>query len=66
MVEGWIGRDGVRAAAAEFEHGGYQYVVATGGLSTARGWAEAGWSYAEGAASNHCRSLRGHGKSAHV
>jgi DUF218 domain-containing protein len=49
VVEGWIGSDGVRAAAAEFERRGYQYVVATGGLSTARGWGEAGWSYAEGA-----------------
>jgi hypothetical protein len=31
VVEGWIGRDGVRAPAAEFEQSGYQYVVATGG-----------------------------------
>jgi hypothetical protein len=31
VVEGWIGKDGVRAAAAEFELGGYQYIVATGG-----------------------------------
>jgi uncharacterized SAM-binding protein YcdF (DUF218 family) len=49
VVEGWIGRDGVRAAAVEFKQGGYQYVIATGGQSTGRGWAEAGWSYAEGA-----------------
>jgi DUF218 domain len=33
VVEGWIGRDGVRAAAAEFEGGGYRYIVATGGQS---------------------------------
>jgi hypothetical protein len=32
VTEGWIGRDGVRAAAEEFEKGGYQYVVLTGGL----------------------------------
>jgi hypothetical protein len=50
VVEGWIGRDGVRAAAAEFERGGYRYVVTTGGLTTAKGWIEPGWSYAEGAA----------------
>lgn len=31
VVEGWIGNDGIRAAAAEFKSGGYQYVVATGG-----------------------------------
>lgn len=49
VVEGWIGRAGVRAAAAEFEQGGYQYVVATGGLTTNKGWDVAGWSYAEGA-----------------
>jgi hypothetical protein len=30
VVEGWIGRDGIRAAEAEVEQGGYQYVVATG------------------------------------
>ena len=31
IVEGWIGSDGIRAAAAEFERGGYQYILATGG-----------------------------------
>jgi hypothetical protein len=30
VVEGWIGDEGVRAAAAEFERGGYRYIVATG------------------------------------
>jgi hypothetical protein len=49
VVEGWIGGDGVRAAAAEFNRGGYQYVVATGGVTTSKGWGQAGWSYAEGA-----------------
>ncbi|MGA8656263.1 MAG: ElyC/SanA/YdcF family protein [Chthoniobacterales bacterium] len=48
VVEGWIGREGVRAAAEEFEQRGYQYVVATGGTTSVRGWEEPGWSYAEG------------------
>jgi hypothetical protein len=50
VVEGWIGRAGVRAAAAEFERGSYRYVVTTGGLTDAKGWMEPGWSYARGAA----------------
>ena len=29
VVEGWIGKDGIRAAAAEFERGGYQYIETT-------------------------------------
>jgi uncharacterized SAM-binding protein YcdF (DUF218 family) len=49
VVEGWIGSDGVQAAATEFGHRGYQYVVATGGVAEAKGWEQAGWSYAEGA-----------------
>jgi hypothetical protein len=36
VVEGWIGDDGVRAAAAEFERGGYQYIVTTGGQAEDR------------------------------
>jgi|HubBroStandDraft_6_1064221.scaffolds.fasta_scaffold164774_2 hypothetical protein len=36
VVEGWIGVDGIRAAAAEFERGGYQYIVATGGQTEDR------------------------------
>jgi uncharacterized SAM-binding protein YcdF (DUF218 family) len=56
VVEGWIGHDGVRAAAKEFEQGGYQYVVATGGLSTNKGWEQSGWSYAEGAEGELIRS----------
>ena len=47
VVEGWIGRDGVRAAANEFKSGGYRYVVAAGGTSPENGWEEGGWSYAE-------------------
>jgi DUF218 domain len=49
VVEGWIGSDGVRAAATEFDQRGYKYVVVTGGFTTAKGWGQAGWSYAEGA-----------------
>jgi hypothetical protein len=56
VVEGWIGPDGVRAAAAEFEQHGYQYIVSTGGLTTAEGWSQPGWSYAEGADSELVRS----------
>jgi len=47
VVEGWIGRDGVRAAEVEFEQRGYQYVVATGGIASAKGWEAPGLSYAE-------------------
>jgi DUF218 domain len=49
VVEGWIGSEGTRAAAAEFNQGGYQYVVATGGVASGKGWGQSGWSYAEGA-----------------
>jgi uncharacterized SAM-binding protein YcdF (DUF218 family) len=49
VVEGWIGSDGVRAAATEFTRNGYQYIVATGGVPTTEGWEKSGWSYAEGA-----------------
>jgi hypothetical protein len=33
VVEGWIGPNGVRAAAVEFEQHSYRYLVATGGLT---------------------------------
>ena len=56
IVEGWIGRDAVRAAAEEFKQGGYQYVVATGGLTSNEGWQEGGWSYVEGAVHELIRS----------
>src|SRR4051812_38902311 len=36
VVEGWIGAEGIRAAAVEFQKGGYQYIVATGSLPLAR------------------------------
>ncbi len=29
--------------------GGYQYIVATGGVASGKGWGQSGWSYAEGA-----------------
>jgi uncharacterized SAM-binding protein YcdF (DUF218 family) len=56
VVEGWIGGGGVRAAAAEFKQGLYRYVVATGGVSTVRGWEKAGRSYAEMASDELIRS----------
>lgn len=48
VVEGWIGHDGIRAAAAEFEQHGYRYVVTSGGLSSERSGTPR-WSYAEDA-----------------
>jgi uncharacterized SAM-binding protein YcdF (DUF218 family) len=49
VVEGWIGRGGIHAAVAEFEQRGYQYIVATGGLTSGR-WEDQPTSYAEMAA----------------
>lgn len=46
VVEGWIGRDGVRAAEAEFQRLGYQYIVATGNPEH-EGWEDPLSSYAE-------------------
>jgi hypothetical protein len=46
VVESWIGTDGIQAAAVEFEHGGYQCVVATGGPTSER-WSQRRWSYAD-------------------
>jgi DUF218 domain len=46
VVEGWIGRDGVRAAGQEFEQRGYQYLVVTGSSSAER-WEQGCWSYTE-------------------
>jgi hypothetical protein len=45
VVEGWIGEEGVRAAAAEFRQHDYRYVVATGGVTSER-WEPDRWSYA--------------------
>ena len=46
MVEGWIGRAGLRAAADEFESGGYRFLLVCGGLTSGR-WEDQPESYAE-------------------
>ncbi len=46
VVEGWIGVDGLQAAKAEFEQGGYLYLVTAGGISYSR-WDRRRWDYAE-------------------
>lgn len=45
VIEGWIGIEGVTAAKAEFDRGGYDCVVATGGMSGNK-WDTRRWSYA--------------------
>jgi hypothetical protein len=50
VVEGWIGREGVRAAAAEFKQGGYTYIATSGG-PVRDPWKDNPSSYAEMAAS---------------
>jgi hypothetical protein len=45
VVEGWIGIDGVTAAKAEFERGGYHYIATSGGLTNNR-WGRQQWNYA--------------------
>jgi DUF218 domain len=44
ILEGWIGYGGIRAAAAELEQGGYQYILTTGGQPDDRPYSP---SYAE-------------------
>jgi hypothetical protein len=46
VVEGWIGKEGIQAAGAEFKQGGYRFIVTTGGLTNNR-WDSHQWSYAE-------------------
>ena len=46
VVEGWIGRNGVRAASTEFEQRGYEYIVTSGGPAS-ECWEENPLSYAE-------------------
>jgi len=46
VVEGWIGLDGIKAAAGEFIRGDYDLVVATGGLTGER-WNVERWNYGE-------------------
>ena len=54
VVEGWIGRRGVCAAAEEFRRGGYRLIVCTGGLTSGR-WEDKPVSYAEMAAGEMIR-----------
>jgi len=46
VVEGWISIEGLKAATEEFRFGGYDFVVATGGL-TGEKWNERRWDYSE-------------------
>lgn len=48
VVEGWIGHEGILAAKAEFDRGGYQFVV-TSGSESASDWDGRRWNYANGA-----------------
>jgi uncharacterized SAM-binding protein YcdF (DUF218 family) len=45
VVEGWIGIEGIKAAKAEFDQGGYRYVVTAGGQFHHR-WGPQRWNYA--------------------
>jgi hypothetical protein len=56
VVEGWIGRDGVRAAGTEFQQHDYEFIVATGGWTATDRWEQGGWSYAERAEHELIRS----------
>src|SRR5258708_25445466 len=56
VVEGWIGAEGVHAAAVEFAHGGYRYIVTTSGL-TGESWSQRRWSFAREAEEQLRRSL---------
>jgi DUF218 domain len=53
-VDGWIGRQGLRAAVDEFERGGYRFIIASGGLTSGR-WEDKPSSYAEMAAGEMIR-----------
>ena len=46
VVEGWIGREGVRAAATEFREHGYEYLATSGGPTLGR-WEKERSNYAE-------------------
>ena len=46
VVEGWIGREGVRAAATEFQDHGYKYLATSGGPTLGR-WERERSNYAE-------------------
>jgi hypothetical protein len=52
VVEGWIGPDAIRAAKVEFDKGGYDFILTSGGSpdpDSEENWQEEGWTYAEGA-----------------
>jgi hypothetical protein len=49
VVEGWIGRNGIRAARTEFDEHRYQYIITTGGM-TSGFWEDGLSNYAEMAA----------------
>ena len=46
IVEGWIGIEGVQAAKAEFDRGGYRTLITAGGQFHTR-WGPQRWNYAE-------------------
>lgn len=56
VVEGWIGREGVRAAGQEFQSRGYQLIVTAGGPTSSERWEDARSNYAEMAARELIRS----------
>jgi len=45
VVEGWVGVEGILAAKAEFERGGYRFIVTSGGEMRPR-WNPDQWNYA--------------------
>lgn len=45
VVEGWVGVEGILAAKAEFERGGYRFIVTSGGAIRPR-WNPEQWNYA--------------------
>lgn len=54
VVEGWVGRDSLREALAEFQRGGYRLLVTAGG-DTGADWRTRSWNYAELAAAELTR-----------
>jgi hypothetical protein len=46
VIEGWAGLNSPPAAAAEFQHGGYQWAVVAGGL-TGKSWTLERWRYVD-------------------
>ena len=54
VVEGWVGRDSLREALAEYQRGGYRLLVTAGG-DTGADWRTRSWNYAELAAAELTR-----------